>query len=178
MAGQVDPFGSNNYGVTVAPIDWTADNAPFSMTYHGLTVVSNDRIVGRITSWNPAELARENALIYELSYLTFGRPVDQVPGRATGYTVTGTSAEMWEKEIEKRLAANSPNDDLVFSDLMDQVRAFTVYEHWFKGTVPYRTWVYYGCWLTSKGEDAYTSEGDARVMSNFTFQYVQRRSTL
>jgi hypothetical protein len=176
MAGQVDPFANNPFGVTVSEIDWADENAPFAMTYHGLTIVANDFIVGRITSWNPAELARENALIYELSYYTFGRPVDQVPGRATGYTVTGTSAEMWDKEIEKRLAGDT--DLLVFSDLMDQVRAFTIYEHWFQGVTPYRTWVYYGCWLTSKGEDAYTSEGDARVMSNFTFQYVSRRATL
>jgi hypothetical protein len=176
MSGSIDPFASNNFGVTVQDIDWDDSQAPYAMTYHGLTIVSGGLIVGRITSWNPAELARENALIYELSYYTFGRPVDQVPGRATGYTVTGTSAEMWDKEIEKRLAGDTQL--AVFSDLMDQIRAFTIYEHWFKGIVPYRTWVYYGCWLTTKGEEAYTSEGDARVMSNFTFQYVSRRNTL
>lgn len=176
MSGSIDPFASNPFGVVVQDIQWDDENAPFAMTYHGLTIVSNGYIVGRITSWNPAELARENALVYELSYYTFGRPVDQVPGRATGYTVTGTSAEMWDKEIEKKMMGDP--DLQVFSDLMDQIRAFTVYEHWFKGIVPYRTWVYYGCWFTSKGEDAYTSEGDARVMSNFTFQYVSRRNTL
>jgi hypothetical protein len=176
MSGSIDPFASNPFGVIVQDIQWDDENAPFAMTYHGLTIVSNGYIVGRITSWNPAELARENALVYELSYYTFGRPVDQVPGRATGYTVTGTSAEMWDKEIEKKMMGDP--DLAVFSDLMDQVRAFTVYEHWFQGIVPYRTWVYYGCWFTSKGEDAYTSEGDARVMSNFTFQYVSRRATL
>jgi len=176
MSGSIDPFASNPYGVVVQDIDWADDQSPFAMTYHGLTIVSGGYIVGRITSWNPAELARENALVYELSYYTFGRPVDQVPGRATGYTVTGTSAEMWEKEIEKKMMGDP--ELAVFSDLMDQIRAFTVYEHWFQGIVPYRTWVYYGCWFTSKGEDAYTSEGDARGMSNFTFQYVSRRATL
>ncbi len=90
----------------------------------------------------------------------------------------GVKSRARDKEIEKRLGANEPNSDLVFSDLMDQVRAFTVYEHWFKGIVPYRTWVYYGCWLTSKGEESFGVDGDGRVMANFTFQYVARRMTL
>jgi hypothetical protein len=174
--GAIDPFASNPFGVTVDPIDWDDASAPYAMTYHGLTIVSAGYIVGRITSWQPSEMTRENALIYELSYYTFGRPVDQVPGRATNFTVTGTSAEMWDKEIEKRLFGEP--DLQVFGDLMDQIRAFTVYEHWFKGTTPYRTWVYYGCWLTSKSNEPYNVEGDGRVMANFTFQYVSKRATL
>jgi len=114
--------------------------------------------------------------VYELSSLTFGRPVDQVPGKSGGYAVSGTSAEMWDYEIEKRLHGDTSIQ--VFSDLCDQIRAFTVYEHWFKGVVPYRTWVYYGCWLTSKSDGEFTAEGDARVLANFTFQYVARRATL
>jgi hypothetical protein len=172
----IDPFASNPFGVTVEPIDWEDQNAPYAMTYHGVTIVSGGYMVGRITSWQPSEMTRENALIYELGYYTFGRPVDQVPGRAQGYTVTGTSAEMWEKEIEKRLFGEP--DLQVFSDLMDQIRAFTVYEHWFKGTVPYRTWVYYGCWLTSKSNEPYNVDGDGRVMAGFTFQYVSKRAVL
>jgi len=176
MAGSLDPWGTNPHGVTVDPIDWDANDAPYAKTYHGLTIVSNGQLIGRITSWNPSELARENVLVYELSYYTFGRPVDQVPGRATGYTVSGTSAEMWDGEIEKRFEGDQTM--MQYADLMDQKAAFTVYEHWFKGIIAYKTWVYYGCWFTAKGDEAYSAEGDARVTTNFTLQYVSRRATL
>jgi len=172
---KVDPFALNSFGVQVQPIDWSDKYAPLAKTYHGLTITASDKstIIGRITSWNPSVYTRESALQFELSYKTFGRPVDQVPGRSTAYTVAGTSAEMWDKEIEKRLAGDEALT--VFNDLCDQVRPFMVYEHWFKGTTVYRTWVYRGCWLTERNEDAYTSEGDARVMANFTFQFVSRQ---
>jgi hypothetical protein len=170
-----DPFGSNPYNVVVEPIDWADKYAPYQMTYHGLTIVSNNYLVGKITSWQPAEMTRENKLTRELSYFTFGRPVDITPGPAADatYAVTGTSAEMWDKETEKRLMGDPGT--LVFSDLMDQIRAFTVYEHWFKGLAPYRTWGYYGGWLNSKAyEAAFTVDGDGRVMSTFGFNYVSK----
>lgn len=176
----VDPFSLNPYGVQVQPVEFPEGDTsigPFGKTYHGLTIVNgSDQIVGRITSWNPTAYSRETVLQYELSYRTYGRPVDQIPGRATGFTVTGTSAELWEKEIELRLLANDGLEGgRVFGDLADQVRPFTVYEHWFRGSGLYRTWVYQGCWLKERNEDAFTVDGDARVMSNFTFDYVSRR---
>lgn len=173
---KVDPWAGNPYGVSVQPIDYSDANAPWQKTYHGLTIVSGGYIVGRITSWNPAEFTRDVVHTYELSFYTFGRPVDQSPGRCTGYTISGTSAEMWDYEIEKRLAGDP--DLAVFDDLCDQVRAFTIYEHWFKGVNPYRTWAYYGCWLTSKGDDAFSAEGDGRYLTNFTLQYVSKRGVL
>ena len=172
-----DPWGTNPYNVTVNPIDWSDKYAPFAMTYHGLTIVSNGYLVGRITSWQPGEMTRDNQLVRELSYFTFGRPVDQVPAMPQGFQVTGNSAEMWDKEIEKRLGGNP--DALVFNDLADQIRPFTVYEHWFKGIVPYRTWGYYGCWYNNMGyESAFTADGDGRVMRSFTFQFVSKRVTV
>lgn len=176
MSGSLDPWGTNPHGVTVDPIDWDADNAPYAKTYHGLTIVCNGQLIGRITSWNPSEQTRENLHVYELSYYTFGRPVDIVPGRCTGYTITGTSAEMWDKEIERRFEGDTSIQQ--YSDLMDQKRGFTIYEHWFKGVTAYKTWVYYGCWFNSKGDEGYQAEGEARVVTNFNLTYVSRRATL
>lgn len=177
---QVDPFQSNAYGVQVQPIEFPEGpdgGGPMGKTYHGLTIVNgSDQIIGRITSWNPTAYTREAVLQYELSYRTYGRPVDQIPGRSTGYTVAGTSAELWDREVERRFLANDGlSNNRVFGDLADQIRPFTVYEHWFRGNTVYRTWVYQGCWMTERNEDAFTAEGDGRVMANFTFQYVSRR---
>lgn len=167
-----DPFATNAYGVQVQPIDWLDEASPRAKTYHGLSIVSNNMIIGRITSWNPTAYSRTVTLQYELSNLTFGRPVDNIPGQSTGYTVTGTSAEIWEYEIERRIQGD-PNAS-IFSDGASQRKAFTVQEHWFRGENIYRIWEYKGCWLTERNEDPYASDGDARVMANFTFQYVNR----
>jgi hypothetical protein len=169
---RVDPFAPNNFGVEVTPLDWDDEFAPLSKTYHGLTIATGDQIIGRITSWNPQPYTREVAQQFELSHITYGRVVDQVPGRSTSYTVSGTSAEMWDLEIERRLTGDS---QLIFNDLSDQIRSFEVFEHWFRGASIYRTWVYQGCWLTERNEDAFTAEGDARVMANFAFQFVSRK---
>jgi len=172
---QIDPWARNNYNVMTNPLDYTDQYAPYAMTLHGLSLVSNGYLIGRITSWNPGENTRENVLVRELSHVTFGRPIDIAPGSSQGYTVTGTSGELWDGELEKRLMGDP--DLIVFNDLMDQIKAFTVYEHWFKGVVPYRTWGYYGCWYNSKGNEPFTVDGETRVVSNFGFTYVSKRQT-
>lgn len=183
---RLDPFATNPYAVQVQPVEFPeGDNSigPFGKTYHGLTIVNDAaQIIGRITSWNPTSYTREATLQYELNYRTFGRPVDQIPSKSTGYTIAGTSAELWDKEIERRFLANESDAEdggmagSVFNDLADQVRPFRILEHWFRGNSLYRTWEYNGCWLLERNEDAYTVDGDGRVMSNFSIQYVSRKN--
>lgn len=170
-----DPWGKNAYGVTVRPIDpseWGLD-APYAKTYHGLTIVVDNKLVGRITSWNPSEMSRDVTPIYELNYLTYGRIVDQVPGKASGNTVSGTSAELWDYEIEKRIMGNASEPR--YRDLTDQNRPTTVYEHWFRGTRPREVWGYLGCWLNSKGDEAYSAEGETKVLNSFSLMYVAKQ---
>ena len=123
MAGQVDPFASNPFGVTVSEIDWQDESAPYAMTYHGLTIVANDYIVGRITSWNPAELARENALIYELSYYTFGRPVDQVGAHVKGHNRTTVGVcYIGGLRDRKPVDTMTPEQEVTFLELVYSLR--------------------------------------------------------
>lgn len=173
MAGSITPFADNAYGVRTRPINFDAPGAPTTMTYHGISVVVNGKAVGRIQSWNPQMYQRNGELVYELSKFTFGRPVDYVPSINTGYTINGSHMEVWNGEMELALGFSG-----VFSDLIDQDRPFTVQEYLFRGNDVYRTWVYQGCWFTSKNYEAWTAEGNAKVMVNFDISFVSRLRTV
>ena len=95
-----------------------------------------------------------------------------MPGRATGFSVTATVAELWNSEIEIQLGLS----DQQFQDLIEQNRPFTTREWWIRGSCgPYQIWTYRGCWLTDRNEEAFAAEGNARVIANFIFNYVSRQ---
>ncbi len=174
-AGSVDytKFAGNPFNQMVEPIDYTDKYAPSAKTYHGITLVVNGAVLGRIQSWdNSGAYTREGAHVYELNNRTFGRPVDYVPGIATGYTVSATVAELWGAEIEIQTGSDSR-----YVDLISQVRPFQAQEFWFRGAEPYEVWTYLGCWLQDRNETGMTSDGDTRVVSNFQFAYVSRSHT-
>jgi hypothetical protein len=168
-------FAANPYGALSKPLNYTDTYSPTAKTYHGIAIEVGGNVLGRIQSWNPAPYGREGVHIYELNNMTWGKPVDYVPGRATGFSVTATVAELWFKEIEVQLSLT--NAGTQFNDLIDQNIPFTCREFWFRGADTYRVWTYVGCWLTDRNEEGYTAEGDARVIANFTFNYVSRRMT-
>ena len=169
-------FASNPYGVLVKPIDYTQPDAPTSKTYHGITIEANGAVLGRIQSWNVSgAYTREGEHVYELNNRTWGRPVDYVPGRATGYSIAATLAEIWNKEIEVQLGMVRSGNQWV--DLIDQNYPFTCREFWFRGVDIYRVWTYRGCWFTNRNEENFTAEGNARVISSFEFNYVARQLT-
>ena len=107
--------------------------------------------------------------------MTWGKPVDYVPGRATGFSVTATVAELWFKEIEVQLGIVAEGEQL--NDLIDQNFPFVAREFWFRGSETYRVWTYVGCWLTDRNEETFSADGNAKVIANFTFNYVSRRMT-
>jgi len=166
----ISPYGTNAFGINVKPLDFSVPDAPTTKTYHGASIVVEGNIVGRITSWQPSgAYTKEVAHIYELSHVTWGRPVDIVPGRSTGYTITFTRVEVWGQETEISLGFPA-----VWDDLADQDRPFTIYEYLFRGDTLYRVWAYRGCWLSDRNEEAQSSDGDGIFKANCTLMYVQR----
>lgn len=144
----------NQYNVEVQPLDWSAEGMPRVQTYHGLGVLVNNKLLGRVNSWSPQIFQRNAEHVTELNPHTFGKPVEVVPGGSSGYTASLSRSEMWDDELEI-----SCGFDEVFTDLMDQRRPFSISEVLFKGTDLYRSWKYPGCWFTDKNNDGFDSEG-------------------
>jgi len=164
----------NSYGVKpVTALDYknTDQGVLTTKVYHGVTITAgDDKIVGRIQSWQPDSYTREGIHLYELSDNSFGRPVEFIPGKATGFTIAVTRAEVWNSEMEIAFGFAS-----TFHDLIDQTRPFTVKEFWIRGnTGKYQTWDYKGCWFTGKNMDAITSDGDGVTKISATLAYVSR----
>lgn len=175
MSLNYTPFASNPFGAFADRIDFRNAQAPTSKTYHGITIEVAGNVLGRIQSWNVAgAYNREGEHVYELADLRWGKPVDYVPGRATGFNIDATVAELWENEIEIQLSLGNTQ----FDDLIQQTYPFTAKEFWFRGTLgQYRVWTYDGCWLTAANEEGFTVEGNARVIRSFSFNYVSRLLT-
>ena len=177
LTRSADKGSLNNFGVKpVAPLDYTATNTGGLLTtkvYHGVSITSGDsaNVIGRIQSWQPDSYTRDGIHLYELANISFGRPVEFIPGKATGFTIAVTRAEVWESEMEVAFGFSS-----LFDDLIDQTRPFSVREFWIKGNSPSgsQVWDYKGCWFTSKNIDAVTSDGDGVTKISATLAYVSR----
>jgi hypothetical protein len=163
-------FAANPFGVNVKPLDFTVADAPTTKTYHGASIVVNGNIVGRIQSWQASgAYTRSGTHVYEVSHVTWGHPVDYVPGRVEGFTIAVTRVEVWNQELEIALGYGA-----VFDNLMDQDRPFEVLEYLFRGQSLYRVWKYSGCWFQDKNEDAQTADGDGIFRVTATVAYVNR----
>jgi hypothetical protein len=166
------PFGANSFGVTSPGLDYTdpalANNS--TMTYMGTCIVAAGNIVGRIQSWNPeGAYNRDGEHVYELSKVTIGLPIDYVPGKSTGFTVSYAKTEAWGQEFELALGFGS-----VFQTLSDQTRPFTIQEYLFKGVDPYRVFQLSGCWLKTKNPEAWTADGNYVYKISGSIAYVSR----
>jgi len=164
-------FGTNAHNVTVKGMDYTADGSLTSQTIHGLTVAVDGKVIGRISSWQPQPGTRAGEHVYELSYHTFGRPVEWVPGKVEGYTVSATRAEIWSGEFEKVVGFSGQP----FDDLADQDRPFVADEYLLKGPGTIYRWIKYtGCWFTTLDQDPMTVD-DPSLKVNAEIAYVSRR---
>lgn len=163
------PYATNPHGVQVRPLDLDAPGSPTIKTYHGMSIVVNGRIVGRIKSWQPQMYNREGSHVYELNHLTWGRPVDYVPSKNTNYTASVARSEVWDQEFE--IALGYP---AVWSDLIDQNRPFSVQEYLFRGSTVYRVWLYSGCWFTQRNNSQASAEGDPVQTADGSISFVSR----
>ena len=166
------PFATNTYQVNTQSLSYqqTGD----TMSYHGAALVVQGNLVGRIQSWQPdGAYSRDGEHDYELNKNTTGKPMDYVPGKATGFTVSFARVEAWDQEFEIALGYSG-----VFADLTDQTRPFVVQEFLYKGTDPYRIFQYNGCWLKSKTPEAWTSDGNYIHKISGQLAYVSRIKVL
>jgi len=171
------PDNHVRYGTAeVSQFDYEAsDEFLTTKTYHGVSIVAGStdgdkEIIGRIQSWQPDSFTRDGIHLYELSDKFWGRPVEYVPGKATGYTIAVTRCELWGSEMERAFAGAGE----LFDDLIDQNFAFSIKEFWIRGADVYNIWTYKGCWFTSKNYDALTSDGDGVTRINGTIAYVSK----
>lgn len=172
------PAGSGvNYGVKeVTQFDYTAEDFLTTKTYHGVSIVAGDEsnrvVIGRIQNWQPDSYTREGVHLYELAATSWGRPVEYVPGKATGFTIAVTRAEVWNGEMERAFTNDSGQD--LYDDLIDQNRPFQVKEFWIRGENVYNIWTYRGCWFNNKNPEAITSDGDGVTRISATLAYVSK----
>lgn len=171
-----DVTGSyNSFNVKdVAALDYSGTDYLTTKVYHGVSITSADgtTVIGRVQSWQPDSYTREGIHLYELAEMSFGRPVEFVPGRATGFTIAVTRAEVWDAELELAFGY-----DTLFDDLIDQNKPFTIKEFWSRGADTTLIWEYRGCWFTNKNMDAITADGDGISKISGTIAYVSRRKT-
>lgn len=168
----------NNFGVqNVTPLNYKSpQGALTTKVYHGVSITAGDdsNIIGRIQSWAPDSYTREGIHLYELADLSFGRPVEFVPGKATGFTIAITRAEVWDSEMEIAFGFGK-----TFNDLIDQTRPFSVKEFWIRGNSgKSQVWEYKGCWFTGKNIEALDSGGDGVTKISATLAYVSRVKTV
>lgn len=166
---------ANDFGVTVPAVELN-----MTKTYHGLSIISESgQIVGRVQSFSPKVAQRDGSLVYELNAQTWGRPIDYVPGKEGGRSLSCSRIEVWNEEME---IAFGPANDIArnggveWMDLCEQTQPFIFQEAWFKGNSRYRAWEYLGCWFTSKSFSGFSAEGDAKVVADCEMAYVIRKA--
>jgi hypothetical protein len=168
---------TNNFNVKdVTALEYTKDDALTTKVYHGVSIIGGLKgtdVIGRIQSWQPDAYTREGVHLYELADSSWGRPVEYIPGKATGYTIAITRAEVWNAEMEKAFGF----EGTFIHDLIDQNRPFSLREFWLRGTAEYHIWTYRGAWFQSKNYDALTSDGDGITRISGTIAYTSRMLT-
>lgn len=166
-------FAGNNHGIEINPLDFNAAKSTTTKTYHGISIVVNGNIIGRIQNWNPQMYNREGSHVYELSNLTFGRPVDYVPGVNRQYTISCSRAEVWNEELEIALGYEG-----IWSDLIDQTKPFEVVEYLIRGNDIYKAITYSGCWFTSKNYNDFSAEDIPKIIVSAEISFVGRQVTV
>jgi hypothetical protein len=150
-------------------IDFDAPYAPTTMTYHGFSLQVGGVTIGRFTEWTPQDLDRAATPTRELNALTFGQPVDTVPGIADNWTLSWGRVEVWNEEVEKALG-----EEDIYTSLLHQTRPFAVDEVFLRGLSLYRQFRYLGVWFTGKSTDAFSADGDGIIRVSGTFAFTNR----
>lgn len=163
----------NSAGAVASAIDFNKAHTPVQQIYHGGTIKKGGKTIGRVLTWEATPLTRDVTHRFEVNGATWGVPVDIVPGKTSGYSITMTKNEIWGNELELMLGYSD-----VWENLTNQNYPFTASEVLFKGTAIYRQWDYYGCWFTEKNPNAWEAEGDGNIMINCGLAYLRRFKTI
>lgn len=142
-------------------------------TYHGLNILVDSTVIGRIQSWNPSAHQRTVTHKWELSKANFGRPIDLVPSKSDGYSISMSRLDVWESELERVLGYGA-----VWSDLIDQNYPITLTEVLYRGADSiYTSWDYPSCWFSNYQVSEYGAEGDGYVTVNADVAHLPRVKT-
>ena len=130
----LSPFALNDTGQTTQLFDYSkfpGGGANASKVYHGISIVADDQIIGRISSYQDSAKTRPAVHKWELSHQTFGRPVDLIPGKADGYVISITRSEIWDQEIEIALGyvTDKPFKQLIIGVAEGVTAAHSAYEY-------------------------------------------------
>ena len=153
----------------VPSMDFSRDGMFTSKTYHGLSLVIDGNVIGRIQNWSPAARTRTVTHKWELSANAFGRPVDLIPSKADGYNISIGRTEVWSQELEMVCGYGS-----VWRDLMEQNYPFVFTEQLYHGSDLYRSWDYPSCWFTSYSEEGATVDGDGAYVVTGEIAHMPR----
>ncbi len=164
--------GFNKPVSKLQPFADTIPGAPSTKTYHGLTISMDNEVIGRIQNWAPNAYSRNAEHVYELNVQSFGRPVDVVPGIATGFQIGMGRVEIWAEELE--VAIGYTPSGTIWDDLTDQTRPFTIDEYLYRGTSLYQHIQYVGCWFMEKNQGAAEAQGNGIYQVDCTIIYIQR----
>lgn len=157
----------------VKDFDFSRDGMFTAKTYHGLNICVNETVIGRVQTWGTGSRTRTVTPKWELSKENFGRPVELVPSKAEGYTLSIGRIEIWNNELEIALGYGA-----MWSDLIDQNYPITLSERLYKGTQLMRSWSYPACWFNSYSEEQITSEGDGYYQVTAEITHLPRYNTL
>jgi hypothetical protein len=179
MATLNNTYAPTPQGSIVQQMEWGKHEAvlPRQKIYHGMDIAvegPNGRyLIGRIQSWAPQQRTRQAVHKWELNSRTFGRPVDLIPGRAEGYSISLSRAEVWGQEIEKVFGLVDSGN--LLRDLMDVRWPITLYEYLYRGEGKlYSLWQYPQCWITNYGESDFSAEGDGVITTNLELMHLPR----
>lgn len=164
------PMGTTD--TQVPRMDYSKDGMFTSKTYHGLSILVGGQVVGRIQSWAPDARTRTATHKWELNADSFGRPVDLIPSKADGYSISVGRIDVWDAEIELACGYGA-----VWSDLIDQNYPFVFSEQLYRGNELYRSWDYPSCWFTSYAEQSSEAEGDGAYLITASVMHMPRIKT-
>jgi len=174
MSG-LSPYGTAS--TQVPAFNYSKDGMFTSKTYHGLSILVNGNVIGRIQSWAPDARTRTAVHKWELSANAFGRPVDLIPSKADGYSISVGRIDVWEQELE---VVCGYGEGTAWTDLIDQNYPFVFSEQLWKGgwnTTLYRSWDYPSCWFTSYAEQSSEAEGDGAYLITAQIMHMPRIRT-
>jgi len=164
------PYGTAS--TQVPTMDFSKTGMFTSKTYHGLSILVDGNVIGRIQSWAPDARTRTAVHKWELSANAFGRPVDLIPSKADGYSISVGRIDVWEQELEIVCGYGT-----VWSDLIDQNYPFVFTEQLYHGADLYRSWDYPSCWFTSYAEQSSEAEGDGAYLITAQIMHMPRVRT-
>jgi len=142
-------------------------------TDHSITIRVGSKIIGMIQDWNPSQ-ARTITPSYEINAASPGVVYENIPGIATGLTISVTRIDLFKSRME-----HAWGKDFNITMLTDQHNPLSIMEWWDNPGGIYRdggnieVWIYDGVFFSSLGR-SHSANGDRIVRANVSLVYKRR----